>query len=319
MVKANTDYVAKHKRLDTLKIISKFKNKLANYFIKEFDLFEVDPKYITNINENFTEKRNVTFDNFENNKIYEVSPFINNELLRYINELNLPVKSGVYSYAAIFNRDFGHKLNETTHEFAFFVYIKDYLSEMNESNMTQIVAKICNYINALVDELGSKLKKLPGKIHVTSVDKLIRSYPIISTDQLINYANTNNHLMLVSGVNGCNQRHYSFIDSKLSAFGKYTASLYVFSSVNNVTLKILTISIAPSVSELEEIITDRKLNTNEFGYARSTLNEENNCIGFELYVSQLMMYIMQKYSINEVVATDNETENDKKYRNNFLL
>ncbi|MGL4951952.1 MAG: hypothetical protein ACRC4L_03110 [Mycoplasma sp.] len=319
MLKVNTDYINKFDKKKTLTIISRFKSKLMTLLENEYNLLEIDPEYVVDLKKIHSSNRPITFDNYFENSITELSPFINNQLISYVNEFDFPVKFGVMSYAAHFYRDFQYNLNQTWFEFILYGVWKEFLSEINEVKLIQHVEHLCNKINVISNLIDNTLNQLPKKILITSVDKLIKQYPLIPKDKLIKYANSQNELMLVFGVDGNNKKELSFIEEKTSVYGEFAATLYIFNKVSNETLKLLTIYVPPSKKQLLDKIKNNNLDQNNFNWILENLNDDANLIGLEIHFYQLMMFIMGKYSIHEVLKSPSNLDVSTKFKNNFIL
>lgn len=319
MNKVNSDYTCLHSKKETIKIISKFKNKLRVYLENEFNLLEIDPKYIINLNQIYSKERIISFNNSKENTIYQISPYINNQLIDVINNYDFAVNTGIISYAATFCRDYEFDLLNAPYEFIMYVYIKDYIAEINESRIEELAIDITHKINTVIDQLNCNLLKIPEKIYFTSIDKLYKEFFSLSAPDVISHASTKYDSMFAIGVNGNNHKNISYIEDKFSAYGEITGCLYVFSPINTKAIRILTISISPNRSELINKINKHNLNEADFEYALSTLGEDSSAIGIEIHFDQLMMYVMQKYSIHEVVSTPLELNVSKKFIKSNLL
>ncbi|MGL4950411.1 MAG: hypothetical protein ACRC4M_01015 [Mycoplasma sp.] len=319
MLKVNTDYINKYNKKETLLINSKFKSKIISFLENEYNLFDVDPEYIIELNKIYTENRPITFDNYFENSIFQFNPYINNQLISYINDYDFSVKTGVMTYATHFYRDYKFNLNQTAYEHLIHCVWKEFLSDINEKKLINHIELICDKFNSIISLIDDSLTTLPNKVHITSIDKLLKQYPLIPKDKLIEYANNQNHLMLVFGVNGNNKKKLSFLEKKLSVYGDLTASLYSFNRVSNESLKLITIYVPPSKGQLEEYIKNNNLNIENFSYALSTLDNDSNIIGLEIHFNQLMMYVMGKYSIHEIVKSPCCLDVGTKFKKNFIL
>lgn len=320
MLKVNTDYTSKYSKRETLEIISKFKAKLMVYLANDLDLLEVDPTFVSELKQLYSSERNLCFDNSKENVIYELTPYINNQLINYLNHYDFTVNSGLMAYAPIFHRDYKFALNITTHEFVLFVQMKVYLSEVNEINLMRYTESIIDKIALTAIQVNKNMLQFSSKdIKFIHIDDLFRQFPLLPTDMLIKVANVKFPLMFVFGTNGNNKKHLHLVENRISAYGELVGTLFAHHPVNNEVLKLLTVSTVPSVKNLEENIEKNNLNKEDFVYALSTLPEDANSLGFELYFSQLMMYLMQKYSIHEVVASPSSLDVNMKFKNDNLL
>lgn len=319
MNKVNSDYTCAHSKKETIKIISKFKNKLRIYLENEFNLLEIDPKYIVNLNQIYSKERIISFNNSKENTIYQISPYINNHLIDVINNYDFDVNTGIISYAAIFYRDYKFDLLNAPYEFVMYVYIKDYIAEIDESRIQKLIFDIVNKINDVVDQLDCDLLKIPNKIYFTSIDKLYKEFFSLSATDVIAHASTKYDSMFATGVNGNNHKNISYIEDKFSAYGEITGCLYVFSPINTKTIRLVTISIAPNKTELINKINKNNLNEKDFEYVLATLDGDSSAIGIEINFDQLMMYVMQKYSIHEIVSSPLELNVSKKFIKSNLL
>ncbi|MGL4948619.1 MAG: hypothetical protein ACRC42_04525 [Mycoplasma sp.] len=319
MLKVNTDYINKFDKKETLTIMSKFKSKISLLFESEFNLLDVDPEYIIDLNKVPSNNRSITFDNYFENQIFQFTPSINNQLISYVNDYDFTVNSGVMCYAAKFYRDYVYNLNQTSCEFIFYAVWKEFLSEINEKKLITHVENIVSKLNSIANLVNKSLTQLSGKMEVTTIDKLIKRYPLIPRDKLIQYANNTHELLLVFGTNGNNKKKWSFLEDKYFVYGDLTATLYCFNKNSNETLKVLTIYVPPSKIQLQSYIKNNNLNQANYSYVLSTLYEDSNTIGIELHFHQLMMHTLEKYSIHEVIKSPCSLDVNTRFKKNYVL
>lgn len=303
-------YKSKISKKDTLILLSKMKQNLNAGLIENFNLLEIENKYITIFNEYYSEKRTIDFDNKISGDIYQISSQSHNYLIGLINELEFNVEEGLITWFTKFNRDNISDISNSINEFCLNFQYKILISEINEVKMIEIVNTILSIINNSIINCGNNnMNKLKNNLKIIDFDKLSKRTPTLNIKDSLDQFVINNDLVLVLNSNKVNRRGHRIIEDKLSTYGPHTASLFCYHERNNEILNIANISFCPTITEAKEKIENSNLDSNQFIKIFETLSNENNILGVEINFSKLMIYVLDKYTIGEITPTVNSSNN----------
>lgn len=301
-MKIDTDYVAKHNKKKTIKLINLYKEGINNIFHDLFKLTYIDSQLVCDYSSLFSNERPISFDNFENGSIYKIVPYSNFFLMKTIYDLNLQPGEGLMTYSPIFNRDYKESLSSTPYEYAFLIQLKLLYTYANSNYMQTIVEEIINAVNDL-DVTKKDGTKLPKKIKFISVDKLGKQFPLVPKKDLIKVACQNSSCLFVWGVNGNNENKIKYINDKPSIYGQDVGSLFIYHPINNEVIKLLTISTTPSKEFFAQKAKELKLTEQEIESTSMLLSEHQDQISIEFYFDQYLLFSLQKFSMAEILPT----------------
>ncbi len=317
-MKVYSDYVPKYSKKDTLIYISKFKDEIIAMFKRLFNLVEIDQQVVCNVNEVYSSLRKITFDNTYDESIYEIPSYVNLNLIKAIDTLECETNSGVYCYANIIHRDIENTPSQANAENLLLLHVREYIANINFENMEGLTKYIVDALNSLSirQEVGLKL---PSAIKFTSIDKLCKTFPTIKKDKLIEQACLRHKLIFVEQTSGNNKHNLNVIENKLGVYGDIVGTLYVYNSISNTALKLLTMYSVPNKEQLIDQINRKELNVSSLQPLIDKAPNINNQIGFEFHISNYLVYALSKYSINEVVSCPCTIEMSEKLKKDIIL
>ena len=300
-MKIYSDYIPKYSKKETILYISNFKKDILDMFNKMFDLVEIDQQVVSNLNSVYSNQRRITFDNSMNEQVYEIPSYINLNLINVVDILQLEQNQGVICYAPTIHRDVELSPSQANAESIIYLNAREYLANINYDTMLNVTNQIIDALNNLNTRKEVGLK-LPKNMKVTSVDQLLKQYPTVDKSKIISQACIRHKMIFVKQTSGNNKRRISFLDNKLGVYGDTTASLYVYNSVSNTPLKLLTIYSIPSRDQVEKYMVEEEFSNELLSTILSKIPEANNQYGIEFHISNYLVYALSKYSINEIVS-----------------
>ncbi len=317
-MKIYSDYSQKYSKKETLLYISHFKQDILNMFHNMYDLVEIDPQIVCDVNSVYSDQRRITFDNSINDKVYEIPPYINLSLINAVDELETEPKHGVLCYAPTIHRDIEHTPSQTNAESIIYINVKDYLADINFDSMHNLAHNIIDSLNNLHTRKKYGLK-LPKSMKITSVDKLIKQYPTLDKSKLITEACIRYKLIFVDQTSGNNKRKLSFLEKKPGVYGDTVGTLYVYNSISNSPLKLLTLYSIPSKEQIEKVIQAEEYNNEMLASIYDKMPISNNQYGMEFHISNYLVYALSKYSINEIVSCPCSLEMSSKQKKDIIM
>ncbi len=317
-MKIYSDYTQKYSKKDTLIYISHFKKDILDMFNKMFKLVEIEQQVVSNLNSVYSNQRKITFDNSINEQVYEIPSYINLNLINAVDILCLEPKQGVICYAPTIHRDIEPSPSEANAESIIYLNIREYLANINYDTMYNVTAEIVDALNNLPTRKEVGLK-LPKTIKVTSIDKLAKQYPTVDKSKLISQACIRHKLIFVQQTSGNNRRKLSFLERKLGTYGDDTATLYVYNSVSNTPLKLLTIYSIPSKDQTEKTMVEEEFSNEMLSNILKKIPETNNQYGIEFHFSNYLVYTLSKYSINEIVSCPCSLEMNAQRKKDIIM
>ncbi len=317
-MKIYSDYIPKYSKKDTLRYISKFKDEIIDALKYHYNLIEINQPVVCKTNEIFSTSRKIAFDNNFDEQIYEVPSFVNFSLINALNTVEAMPGSGVYCYANIIHRDIENTPSQANAENLLLFHVREYIANINFENMEGLTKYIVDALNSLPirQEVGLKL---PSAIKFTSIDKLCKTFPTIKKDKLIEQACLRHKLIFVEQTSGNNKHNLNVIENKLGVYGDIVGTLYVYNSISNTALKLLTMYSVPNKEQLIDQINRKELNVSSLQPLIDKAPNINNQIGFEFHISNYLVYALSKYSINEVVSCPCTIEMSEKLKKDIIL
>lgn len=298
-MKTFSDYNNQYNHEETIRLISKIKHKVISIFENMFNLISIDPKYIIDRNNPNFEPRNIVFDNFETQEIYAINPSMNIFIFQQMNKMHFEINEGLICYNPLIHRDFVISSITSSYEYIFNLHIKQLISEINEENIKKIVINLIDELNKM-NITSIKSRPIP-KIKNLSVDSLLKQYPLLKKESILNEACFKYKALLVFGSNGNNKQKFNLIEDKIGVYGETVATLYVYNNINNTVFKLLTIYSTASKSYLMDQIVNNELKADNYGSILNDMPDAANQIGIEFYFSQYLVYILSKFCLDEII------------------
>ncbi len=309
-MKVYSDYIAKYNRQQTLKIISNIKKEIYQMFNDMFKLIDVDAPITCNINEYFSDKRIITFDNNITNRIIELTPYINNYLIKLVKDFELEPGMGVICYHSNLNRDIQVNPNIASYSFSYTLQIKYLLAEINETKINNLAALLIKKLNELktIQQYGIKI---PKKINITTINKLYKQYPLIDKKLLINEVCNKLGNCLIFQTAGNNKHQISYLENKIGVYGENVCSYYIYNKISNSVLNLFTIYSIANKNEVIEKIKSANYKLDSFENLITNIPESSDQIGIEFNLTNYLTYVLEKYSVEEVISCPENLEWNK--------
>ncbi len=317
-MKIYSDYSQKYSKKETILYIAEFKKEILKMFHHLYSLVEIDPQVVCDVNAIYSSQRKITFDNSINEKVYEIPAYINLNLINTLDLLDLEQNQGVICYAPTIHRDIENTPSESNAENVIYLNIREYLANINYGAMHNLTNLIIESLNNLPARKKYGLK-LPKNIKFTSVDKLMKQYPTVDKINLINQACIRHKLIFVEQTAGNNKRKISFLDKKIGVYGDIVGTLYVYNSISNTPLKLLTIYSTPSRQDIQNSIETGEFNSEMLASLLEKMPMFNNQYGIEFHISNYLVYTLSKYCINEIVSCPCSIEINTKQKKDIIM
>lgn len=292
------------KKENTTLIKNFLKESIEKKLIEKFSLHKVDPIYVVNSNYSLKPHRMINFDNAISGEIFSLTNQMNFSLLRYMQDLEIPLNAGFICYYCKFNRDYPKDNINTHSEFHFIIEYRIKVQDANKDYMSNISKTIFNEINDCINECNIKynlLKPLPKKLLVSSLDSIWKKYPTLKIKDALNQEIANHGLCLFFDINGTNKRSINLLNDDDVIFkNKIFGNFYIYLAENQVSTPIGSIYICPTKDDINNFIKENDLNDN-YDNLIKVLPSDDNYLIINLNLSRLLMYIFNKSNINEIV------------------
>lgn len=290
-------YTPKHNSEETIRIMNILKNSIITQYLNN-GFIELDPYYIDNFKRVEHPFRVINFDNMINANVHQINPFIDHYLISLINDKSSRIDK-LLSYYSFFNRDYKTDVDEYPIEYKFNIQQTIFLSDDNIETATDQLVSFVELFNYFIDSypyLQEKCLKLNTDIYQISLSRLKHKYPTLGIEEALNQIVFAKQIVIIISDNGT----LPLTVDKSVLYNNHLCGLYVHDHINNQIVNLAISSICPSKENALNIIS--KLDDNYLSNtALANVLVESNILGLEINFSKLMMFCLEKYTIDEVL------------------
>lgn len=314
MKKIPYSYKQKHDITDIIKFIDKFKFLLSLDLKKFYSLLEYNPQVVSNKNSFLFKERFISFDNMNDNQIYNILEFNDYELIKLLHNTNLD--NGLINFYSAIERDKKNSFKKVIAEQKLLLMKRILLVQANDETIIRVAKEIIRIINENIKKIDlHDTNKIPLDFKVYSFKKIRKMYPTISINDAINELVSSKSSVLVFDIDNT----FEHINRKEMLSFYKNATLYVKSEINNKSIEIFNFYICP---KLEEVLSkyqydiDIMNNTEELS---KIFNGFNDLLSIEINFSRILMYILNQIHICEITNGPFDEETEKEFKNNKLF